>query len=362
MKKIVLFSIMFFLLLSSGLVLAEEKCVYVFYGQGCPHCGEVIEHTEYLKEQYPDLQVEYFEVYLNSTNLGLLTQYFDAFNIPEMSRGVPIVLVDDVYYLGDKPVIDNLENKLTEYDNLDCPSLEDRTTIVSPELTLPKVVSLAVVDAINPCALAVLTLMLVAILTYNPKKRKNILFAGLAFTVSVFVMYMFYGLVIIHFFHIMNALTSVRQMLYTMLGFVAIILGLLNVKDFIKYTPGSLGTEMPIFLRPRVKKLISGVTSPRGAFTVGLFVTLFLLPCTIGPYVIVGGILSAFDIIQTIPWLLLYNVIFVLPMLTITAIVYLGMAHVEDVSKWKEDNIRQLHLISGAIMFLLGIAIVFGII
>ena len=233
---------------------------------------------------------------------------------------------------------------------------------IKTKLTFVKLISLAAVDAINPCALAVLTLMLIAILTYNPKKKRNVLLAGFAFTISVFVMYLFYGLVIIKFFQIVQALTSVKLWLYKILGFFAIILGVLNIKDFIRYKPGGFGTEMPLLLRPKVKKIIYGITSPKGAFLVGIFVTLFLLPCTIGPYVIAGGILSAFEIIKTIPPLLLYNIIFVLPMIAITLIVYAGFAKVEDVSGWKEKNIKKLHLIAGIIMFVLGVLMVLGLV
>ena len=45
-------------------------------------------------------------------------------------------------------------------------------------LTIAKIISLAIVDSINPCALAVLTLMLIAILTYNPKDKRNVLLIG----------------------------------------------------------------------------------------------------------------------------------------------------------------------------------------
>ncbi len=228
------------------------------------------------------------------------------------------------------------------------------------ELTMAKILSLAAVDAVNPCAIAVLTLMLIAILTYNPKKKKNVLLAGLAFVVSVFIMYIIYGLVIIKFFQLVQALTSIRLILYKILGGAAIVLGILNMRDFFSYKPGSVGTEMPLFMRPKVKKIIGHVTSPRGAFVVGAFVTIFLLPCTIGPYVIAGGILSALELVKAMPPLLLDNLIFVLPMVAITLIVYAGIAKVEDVSGWKDRNIRYLHLVAGIIMALLGIAMIFG--
>lgn len=228
------------------------------------------------------------------------------------------------------------------------------------ELNIAKIMSLAAVDAVNPCAIAVLTLMLIAIITYNPKKRRNVLLAGMAFTFSIYVLYLFYGLVIIKFFQLVQALTSVRLMLYVILGVVAMILGIMNIKDFFSYSPGGAFTEMPMFMRPKVKGIINGITTPKGAFVVGAFVTIFLLPCTIGPYVIAGGILSMVEIMETIPWLLLYNLIFILPMVAITLAVYVGFTTVENVSGWKDRNIRYLHLIAGTVMLLLGIAMVMG--
>lgn len=225
---------------------------------------------------------------------------------------------------------------------------------------LAKIISLAVVDAINPCALAVLALMLIAILTYNPKQKRNILLAGFAFVCAVFIMYLFYGLVIIKSFQLVQALTSIKLWLYKILGFAAIALGVLNIKDAVRYKAGGFLTEMPLSIRPKVKKIISGITSPKGAFTIGLFVTVFLLPCTIGPYVIAGGILSALELIKVMPFLLLYNLVFVLPMIVITLAIYVGFARVEDVSGWKDKNIRYLHLITGLIMFALGLAMVLG--
>jgi len=226
--------------------------------------------------------------------------------------------------------------------------------------TLTKIVSLATVDAVNPCALAVLTLILIAILTYSPRKKKDVLLAGLLFSLAVFIMYLFYGLVIIKSFQLIQALTNIKVLLYKILGGTAIIIGILNIKDFIYYKPGGFLTEMPLWLRPKMQNFLFKVTSPKGAFVIGTLVTLFLLPCTIGPYIITGGILSSLALIKTIPWLLLYNLIFVLPMIVITIICYIGFTTVENVSGWKNKNIKYLHLTSGIIIFLLGLAMVLG--
>lgn len=230
------------------------------------------------------------------------------------------------------------------------------------ELTLAKIVSLAAVDAVNPCALAVLSLMLIAILTYDPTKKYKVLTVGLAFTFTVFIMYLFYGLVIIRFFQLIMFLTNVRLLLYKVLAIFAILLGILNIRDFLYYKPGGFLTEMPMRFRPTVKRIISGITSVKGAMVIGTFVTIFLLPCTMGPYVIAGGILSTLELIKTIPWLLLYNLIFVLPMVVITVIVFIGFTTVENVSKWREKNIRYLHLVAGLIILGLGIAMLLGLV
>lgn len=224
-----------------------------------------------------------------------------------------------------------------------------------PTITLPKVLSLAVADAVNPCAFAVLLLMLVSIIAYNPGNRRSILYAGAAFITSVFIMYFLYGLLFIKFFQVVQALSAARFWLFRALAVAAIVFGTLNIRDFARYKPGGIGTEMPLFMRPRLKKIMSGITSTKGAFITGLVVTVFLLPCTIGPYIIAAGILSVFDLLETVPVLALYNLVFIIPLIAIVAGVYLGTGRVHDFYLWKERHITKLHLVAGIIILGLGI-------
>jgi cytochrome c biogenesis protein CcdA len=233
-------------------------------------------------------------------------------------------------------------------------------TTTPPDLTFAKIVSLAAVDAINPCAFAVLILILVAILTANPNKKSKVLWAGFAFAFAVFLTYFFYGLVIVVFFQAIQALNSIKPYFHIVIIVIAILLGLLNIRDFLSYVPGRFATEMPIMFRPKVKRLIARVTSPVGAFIVGAFVTTFLLPCTIGPYLIAGGILSSLQLVNTLPWLALYNFVFALPMLIITLVIYFGLSSVENVSGWKDRNIKYIHLAAGIIMLCVGVALLLG--
>ena len=223
-------------------------------------------------------------------------------------------------------------------------------------VTIIEIIGLAFVDAINPCALAVMVIVLMALLTQNPEKKKQVLFGGLAFTLAVFILYFLYGLIMIQFFsHVIPETGNFSHYIFRGFGVFAILLGILNIKDFFAYKPGGLGTEMPMKMRPRVKQIIKNITSPKGAFFVGLIVTLFLLPCTIGPYIIASGKLSVLHFFQTIPWLLIYNLIFIIPMIIITLIIYFGLTTVDKVSGWKETNIKYLHLVEGLILTILGI-------
>jgi thiol:disulfide interchange protein len=232
-----------------------------------------------------------------------------------------------------------------------------------PDITLVRIVTLALADAINPCAFAVMTMILISILLANPEKKHRVLTGGIAFTIAVFIGYFIYGLVIVQLFKSFIGFTSLIYPYITKgLAVFAILLGIFNLKDFIRYEPGGFATEMPLSMRPRVKQIIKGVTSTKGAFIAGILVTLFLLPCTIGPYIIAGGSLSQIQLLSAIPWLILYNLIFILPMIGITLIIYFGLSTTDRLNLWKERKIRYIHLATGLILIGLGIAIFTGLI
>lgn len=226
-----------------------------------------------------------------------------------------------------------------------------------------QLVSLAIVDAINPCALAVMAMILVSLLLQDPTKKRKVLFGGLMFSLAVFILYFLYGFVIVQFFKSFIPESGLFS-LYVFKGFglFAIILGLLNIRDYLSYKPGSIGTEMPLSMRPRVKMLIKKITSPLGAFFIGIFVTIFLLPCTIGPYFIFSGIIHGLDMLHMFGLLLIYNLIFILPMIGVTLAIYFGVTTVNKVSGWKEHNIKKLHLVEGIILIILGIVMFTGLI
>lgn len=228
-------------------------------------------------------------------------------------------------------------------------------------LNIGRITLLALADSVNPCALAVLAMVLMTILIQHPDKRRKILYTGLAFTSAVYISYLVYGIIIIQFFKTFaEVLRENSGYIFSGSAILAMLIGALHIKDFFFYKKGSFATEMPIWMRPRVKRIIEKIISPAGAFVIGFLITTFLLPCTIGPYIVASGLLSNLGFLGALPWLLYYNLLFVLPMLVITLIIYFGFTEVDRVSGWKDRNVRFLHLIAGVLLLSVGIALLMG--
>ena len=144
-------------------------------------------------------------------------------------------------------------------------------------------------------------------------------------------------------------------MFYTIVAALAILVGLFNLKDYLWYGKWFI-MEVPRSWRPKMKAVLKGITSVPGAFLIGFVISLFLLPCTSGPYIVILGLLAKTATRSyAMGLLLLYNLIFVLPMLIITLLIYFGFTTTEKAEHWRTRKLKVLHLIAGVIMLLLGI-------
>jgi thiol:disulfide interchange protein len=228
-------------------------------------------------------------------------------------------------------------------------------------LNLGRITLLALVNSVNPCQIAMLVLVLITIMTQNQEKKKRILFTGLAFVLAVYIGYLFYGVVLVQLFQAFAILLREGSIYirYTF-GILSMLIGGLQIKDFLFYRKGSFGTEMPIWMRPRAKRIIERITSPGGAFITGFIVTLFLGPCTMAPLLVATETLSTLGLIRALPWLLYFNLIAVLPLIIIVFIVYKGFTTAENVAQWKERNVKLLHLIAGLLLLTVGFALLIG--
>ena len=220
-------------------------------------------------------------------------------------------------------------------------------------LDISLITGAALVDSINPCAIAVLLILLTGLLSIGDKRKAMI--SGLAFVSALYLAYLAIGLGLWGVIQV----SGLARIFHQVIGAVAIIIGLINIKDYFWY--GGLGfvAEIPRAWRPKMKQFLKGVISPIGAFIAGLIVTLFELPCTGGPYLFVLGLLSqGYSWLQVVTVLLYYNLVFILPLLIIIGFMYWGYASIDKVTKWKDQNFRKLHLTTGLIMLILGLWVV----
>lgn len=351
----------------SNVVFSQAPTMILYVGEGCPHCAAV---EEFLAEKgyYDKCSIEVKEVYFNRGNAQELTALFEEHNVPLLQRGVPTLLAEGKLYIDG----DRIRNYLSGLVITEEPSCEQ------PNLLLPALIAGALADSINPCEFAVLILLLTTILAASkvgePKAgwfdrllsrlfhrrpsggSQRALKAGLLFSLAIFLSYLAMGL------GLYKALTvgTLPQLFTKVIGVVAIIFGLLNLKDYFWYGRGGFVMEVPISWRPRMKRLITSATSPLGAFFIGFLVSLFLLPCTSGPYIVVLGMLAQrTQFAKAVGYLILYNLIFVTPMVLLTLAVYKGLSP-EKAEELRQKRLRLLHLIAGVILVGLGAVLLAG--
>jgi cytochrome c biogenesis protein CcdA len=321
-----------------------------YYGIGCPHCGATYALLESFSGEY-NISIARYEVYQNNSNREMMFRRYDDFGLDIRTGGVPTTILDDRTFIVGEIGEADLKAILEECKD-SCPGeivRHESSALIEGggESLLAILVGAAIVDSINPCTIAVMVLLIGAVL-YS-KGRRNALFSGILFAFTIFFMYIFYG------FGILQAISTLEmtRLFYTLVTVAAFVLAIMEVRAFIDYKPGMMALEMPMFLRPYAKKITSEATSPLGVILAAVFCSVFLIPCSSGPYLIVLGMLAKSATLQTVGYLLLYNLIFILPMLVITVLIFFGKTTVEKVGKAKDKYVRYIHLVSGIILFLL---------
>jgi len=352
----------------------NQVTIIKFYGRGCPHCAQLDSFLKNLQKKDTKIIIKDYEIYFNNENRKVFEDITEAYDAE--IQGVPTIFIDKKMIVGfsssiGKQIQEEInrcetegcinplekleEDKTTQIIGESSPTENPKKTQLKKTITIPAVVSAAIVDAINPCAFAVLIILVTTILA--SKKRKRALYAGLAFSLSIFISYFLMGLGL---YSAIQA-AGITHTFYLVVAILAIVIGLFNLKDYLWY--GKFFTmEVPKKWRPKMKTIISGITSVPGAFFVGFLISLFLLPCTSGPYIVILGLLANITTRSyAMILLLLYNLIFIIPMIAITLGIYFGITTTEKAEKWRTSKLKILHLIAGIIILLLGIGMLLSI-
>jgi cytochrome c biogenesis protein CcdA len=175
-----------------------------------------------------------------------------------------------------------------------------------------------------------------------------VLLSGRNSTEPVFLFYTLAGLGIMGFI----GFAGLSYYFSLFAGVVAITAGLINVLNaFSERFPISL--SIPEFSKGCIDGFIKKASIP-AAFLLGIIVGVFELPCTGGIYLaIISLVSSEMTFYEGIPYLILYNAFFVLPLLLIMAAVYFGLSPA-IVNEFRENHRMDLKLILGVVLILIG--------
>src|SRR6266567_1094802 len=184
------------------------------------------------------------------------------------------------------------------------------------ELTLPVVVSAALVDSINPCAFAVLLTFIAATLVLAERATARGLRArwflwrmGLVYVAGVFLTCLGLGLGLLGFASTFGQTHWIGRVA----ALIAIGLGLLALQEALVHEWGSR-LRVPDGMHAWLHRLTGRASLP-SVLTAGVLVGLCTIPCSGAVYLAVLGLLAAqATYAEGLGYLVLYNAIFVVPL------------------------------------------------
>lgn len=356
-----------------------ETTTILFWGEGCPHCNEEKAFLEEMEAKYPAFHADLYEVWYNSTNRELFEEFAECYR--GSTQGVPVLIIDEQYVSGyssayasdlEAKIYDCIQNgcsdpylKLDEYNQSQ--TCEETNETVQEDIELPFIgkidanemslpvlaVVMGFLDGFNPCAFFVLFFLL-GMLVYAGSRKRMLLIGGI-FVFFSGLIYLLFMAAWLSFFQIAGNLTIVTSIA----GIVALVIGLVNVKDFFFFKKGvsfSMSDTNRSKLAKRMRNLLKVDSLPSLiAATVVLAVAAnsYELLCTAGFPMVFTRILTLNNLstVEYAMYLVLYNMVYIIPLLTIVLIFtyYMGTR------KLTQEQGEALKLMSGLMMLLLGI-------
>ncbi len=390
-------SVVLLLSLGSQPVLAQETTgnqaiIYMFWGDGCPHCAAAEVYFEELAKQHPEVELRFFEVWNSQENQLKSAKMAEAYGFE--AKYVPAIFIDEQYWegFGEQliPEIDNLVNYCivagckdagagiitpiptisanptavpTTNPAIDTPdkpvqaartiklpligeiNLENQSMIVATLL-------IAFVDGVNPCSIWVLTMLLA--LTLHTGDRKRVLIIGFVF---IFITALVYALFIGGLFTFLT-FVSFMTWIQVLVALVALVFALINIKDYFWYKEGvsfTIDDAKKPGLFKRMRGLVDNSKSLWGlvgaTIVMAAGVSLVEFSCTAGFPVLWTNMLASQNITggYFIFLLILYMLIYQIDELVIFFVAVFTL----KATRLEEKHGRILKLIGGMLMLTL---------
>lgn len=220
---------------------------------------------------------------------------------------------------------------------------------------LPAVVLTGLVDSVNPCAFAVI-LLLIAFLFTLRQSRGRILQLGFIYIAMIFIVYFGIGLGILRAVR----LSSDPHFVARAGSWLLIGLGVINLLEYF-FPKFPIKLHMPSFAGDRTQELIKKATVPT-TIAAGFLVGLCTFPCSGGIYVSIITLLNAKTTMNWgLVYLFLYNLVFVLPLVVI--LFSLGNRLVaKRWASWEREHSLKIRLWYGLVMVALGVIMLLWVI
>jgi len=238
------------------------------------------------------------------------------------------------------------------------------------------VIGAGLTDGINPCAFTVIVFF-ISFLSLQGYKRTELIIIGLTFICAVFITYLAIGLGLFGFLYKLSGFWFISKIFNLTVGILSIILGVLALYDFFKFkrtgqTEGLI-LQLPAGIKNQIHSLIglhyrkakeSGGKVLRlhilrlalSALVVGFLVSILEAVCTGQVYLpTITFVLKASHLkLQALGYLVLYNIMFIVPLFIIFLFALLGVTS-EQFSKILKKHLSTIKIVMAVLFFGLGV-------
>lgn len=363
--------------LSEGPEGGTSIVVWYFYSDTCPHCKEAKPFVAGLEaREWIDLRA--FEVTRNRDHARLYHEI--AREIGEQARSVPAFIFCGAMHTGfDRPettgavLLERLEHCRSNPEEAAAVLSGARDGAAPPrpaeamgvrvpllgmidpsEWGLPMLtVVIAGLDAFNPCAFFVL-LFLLSLMVHARSRARMMLVGGTFLLISGLIYFVFMA-AWLNVFLLLGELRVVTMVA----GAVAVGLAAINIKDYFWFQAGGPSLSIPESKKPgmyqRMRSLVAAQSAwamLAGTAILAIVVNSYELLCTAGLPMVYTRILTLgeADTFAYYMYLVLYNIIYVIPLLIIVMVFVMKFGS----RKLRESEGRLLKLMSGMMMLGLG--------
>jgi len=359
----------------SGVAWAADARLYFFTAPNCPHCAEVRPYLEQIAEQYPALQIVEQDIWGDQEAFDRLLALLETHG--DQPVATPTLFLGNRFWIGLQPeTLPDIKAAIGQCLEQGCPDAMTRLTAAAPappppageetsvvlpllgtfdarDVSLPLVtVVLGLVDSVNPCAFFVLLFLLS--LMVHAHSHARMLAVGVVFVTCSGLVYFLFMAAWLNLF----LATGGMRYITLLAGLVALVVGLINIKDFVRFRQGvslTMSNESKSRLYQRSRSLVQASSYPAllgGTVLLALAANSYELICTAGFPMVYTRILTLNELAgwQYYGFLALYNLVYILPLMAIVVVFALTLgAH-----KLTEREGRSLKLISGMMMVALG--------